>query len=87
MTVSKLPTSPAMTQMRELVAQLGTQQLVRIAEEIEDNENRTDEERIIYAVACTTLCKRLDVAVSDMLAFSLGPAAYLGVRAAFEDVP
>lgn len=83
MTVKRLPTSPAMTRLRERVELIDSDQLVSIAEQIEDNLDRTDEERIVYAVVCTTLCRRLDVSTQEAVESPLGAAFFLGVRAAF----
>lgn len=83
MTVKRLPTSPAMTRLRERVEAIDSDQLVSIAEKIEDNQGRTDEERIVYAVACTTLCRRLDVSTQEAIESPFGAATFLGVRAAF----
>lgn len=81
MTATDAPTASA--RLRDRIATLGTDRLVSIVEAIEDNESRTDEERIVYAIACTTLCRRLGVEPRRLLASPVGPAAYLGVLAAF----
>lgn len=54
-----------------------TEHLLRLVEQVEAKSDRTEAERIAYAVACTTLCKRLDVEVSDVMESSFGPALHL----------
>lgn len=73
--------SPAVVRLEDRVATLSTDRLVSIVETIEDQDTRSDEERIVYAIACTTLCRRLGVEPRQVLSSAVGPAAYLGLLA------
>lgn len=67
--------SSPIDRLRGLVSDHPTPALVDVVEELEDQSGMTDDERIIYAIACAVLARRLDLDAKWVAGSLIGPAA------------
>lgn len=73
----------AVQKVRDEVAATDTKTLIALVEQIEDANPTSDEEgvRVLYAVACAELCRRLNLDPQTVASSVIGPAAAFTVAA------